>query len=50
MDVFYFYIIFSAQLNRYYVGQTDNLKRRITDHTNSRSTYTKKSQRLDFSL
>ncbi|MEL7006864.1 MAG: GIY-YIG nuclease family protein [Bacteroidota bacterium] len=38
---FYVYIIYSPSKNRYYIGQTDNLNRRLEDHRNSRSGFTK---------
>ncbi|HUH35730.1 MAG TPA: GIY-YIG nuclease family protein [Moheibacter sp.] len=44
MDVFHIYIIYSTQLDLYYVGQTNNLERRLLDHRNSRSNYTKRAK------
>ena len=38
---FYVYIIYSPSKDRYYIGQTDNLNRRLEDHRNSRSGFTK---------
>ncbi|MTI40956.1 GIY-YIG nuclease family protein [Fulvivirga lutimaris] len=35
------YIIYSPKRNRYYVGQTQHLEKRLFDHNNSRSKYTK---------
>jgi putative endonuclease len=41
--MFYVYIIYSKHLGLYYVGQTDDLKRRITEHKTGRSTFTSRS-------
>ena len=35
------YILQSLVNSRYYVGSTDNLKRRLIEHNNGKSTYTK---------
>ncbi|MFI5251648.1 MAG: GIY-YIG nuclease family protein [Bacteroidota bacterium] len=35
------YILWSGALQKYYVGHTDNLKRRLEEHNTSRSVYTK---------
>jgi putative endonuclease len=35
------YILWSEKLQKYYVGHTDNLSRRITEHNTGKSTYTK---------
>jgi putative endonuclease len=45
---FYIYIIYSQKLNRYYVGLTDNVSRRIEKHNSGISTYTSKS--IDWNL
>ncbi len=42
--MFYTYIIYSGKLDRYYIGSTDNLEKRLADHNNSRSTYTKRGK------
>ena len=34
------YILYSKKLNRFYVGQTINLKNRIEEHNNDESAYT----------
>lgn len=34
------YILYSLSLNRFYVGQTTNLDKRIKQHNNGQSTYT----------
>ena len=40
---FYVYILYSPDLNQYYIGHTENLKDRIFRHTNSGSKSTKKA-------
>ena len=49
---YHVYIIYSLSKNRYYVGQTEDLGRRLEDHRNSRSGYTKgiKDWELKWSL
>ena len=44
MDKFYYVYMLQSILNenRYYVGMTNNLKRRLKEHNNGKSTYTKK--------
>jgi putative endonuclease len=39
--MFYTYIIFSAAINKYYVGSCQDVQQRLQDHLNSRSKYTK---------
>ena len=39
--MFYTYIIYSEKRDRYYVGHCENLDKRVEDHNNSRSPYTK---------
>ncbi|WP_354506001.1 GIY-YIG nuclease family protein [Moheibacter stercoris] len=41
---FYVYILYSKSLDKYYVGQTQDLTKRMEDHLNSRSPYTKSSK------
>ena len=41
--MFSVYIIFSAQLNKYYVGHTENIKLRLTQHNEGISTFTSKA-------
>ena len=38
--IYQVYILFSSKLNRFYVGQTSNLDRRIEEHNNGESPYT----------
>lgn len=40
-NMFYVYIIYSKELDRYYIGHTENLDDRIFRHTNSGSKSTK---------
>ena len=35
------YILWSEKLQKYYVGHTDNLSRRIIEHNTGKSSYTK---------
>ena len=42
-QMFFTYIIFSGNLNRYYVGSTRNLQDRLHRHNNSGSKSTKKA-------
>ena len=37
----YVYILYSKRVDRYYVGMTANVDRRLLDHNAGRSTYTK---------
>jgi putative endonuclease len=37
---FYIYIIYSPATDRYYVGESDNLEKRITSHNSGVSRYT----------
>jgi len=39
--VFYIYILYSAKVNKYYVGQTDNIDSRLKSHNSGISPYTK---------
>ncbi len=39
--MFYVYILYSKELDRYYIGQTENLDDRLYRHTNSGSKSTK---------
>jgi len=41
MQKFFVYIIYSPSKDRYYVGQTQDLEKRLQDHCNSRSGFTK---------
>jgi len=37
---FFIYIVFSEEVDRYYVGQTDNLDIRLDSHNSGKSPYT----------
>ena len=39
--MFYTYIIYSTTNDKYYIGQCEDLEKRLSDHNNSRSAYTK---------
>jgi putative endonuclease len=39
--MYYTYIIYSATINKYYVGSYQDVAERLQDHLNSRSKYTK---------
>ena len=41
--MFYVYIIYSKGLGQHYIGQTNDLKRRITEHKTGKSTYTRRT-------
>jgi putative endonuclease len=41
MPIFYTYILFSSKLNKYYIGSTNNLLRRIEDHNRGKSGFTR---------
>jgi putative endonuclease len=40
---FYVYIIYSAELNKYYIGYTTDLNKRLNEHNSGISTYTAKA-------
>jgi len=42
--MFYTYIIYSKTLNKYYVGSCQDINKRIDDHLNSRSKFTKSAK------
>ncbi len=43
--MFYIYILFSEAANKYYVGHTDDVKRRLNEHNHSdRLTFTSKNR------
>lgn len=42
--MFFVYVIYSAKLNRYYVGYTIDLETRILEHNSGISTYTSKAK------
>ncbi|GIZ07929.1 hypothetical protein FUMI01_06560 [Flavobacterium sp. UMI-01] len=39
--MFYTYIIYSESLDKYYIGSCEDVNKRINDHLNSRSGFTK---------
>ncbi|MBP6758140.1 MAG: GIY-YIG nuclease family protein [Flavobacterium sp.] len=39
--MFYTYIIYSKTLDKYYVGSCQDIQKRLKDHLNSKSKYTK---------
>ena len=41
MDQFFTYILFSEKLNKYYIGSTSDLVRRIEEHNRGKSKFTK---------
>ena len=41
--MFHVYLIRSKNLGQFYIGQTDDLKRRITEHNSGESKWTKKT-------
>ena len=43
MNTYFGYILYSPNLNRYYVGSTENLERRIIQHNEGFSSFTSKS-------
>ncbi len=43
MNTYFGYILYSPNLNRYYVGSTENLERRIIQHNEGFSSFTSKA-------
>jgi putative endonuclease len=41
MEQYFTYIIFSEKLNKYYVGSTNNLLRRLEDHNRGKTSFAK---------
>ncbi|WP_163410047.1 GIY-YIG nuclease family protein [Flavobacterium ajazii] len=39
--MFYTYILYSETLDKYYIGSCENIQKRLNDHLNGRSTFTK---------
>jgi putative endonuclease len=39
--MYYTYILYSPSVDKYYVGSTEDLERRFSEHNSGRSTYTK---------
>jgi len=48
MNKFWVYIIYSCSLDRYYVGYTIDLEKRLAEHNNGISTFTSKA--IDWEL
>jgi len=44
MQKYFVYIIYSLSKDRYYVGQTQDLEKRLADHHSSRSKFTKQTK------
>jgi len=44
--MYYLYILQSESSGRYYIGQTDNLERRLSEHNSSSCTSTKTTKRF----
>ena len=40
MDMYYVYVIFSESLHKYYVGSTNDVKKRVDQHNAGRSNFT----------
>ena len=43
MQLFFVYIIYSLSLDRYYIGYTTDLEKRLSEHNNGISTFTAKA-------
>ena len=41
---YYMYILFSQKMNRYYIGYTSDLEKRLIEHNTGISTFTAKAQ------
>ncbi len=41
--MYYVYIIYSSKLDRYYIGHTENIYKRIAEHNNGISRFTSKA-------
>ncbi|MBU4310833.1 GIY-YIG nuclease family protein [bacterium] len=39
--MYYVYVIWNEEAKKYYIGQTNNLEKRISQHNNSNSAYSK---------
>jgi len=39
--MYYAYILYSQKLNKYYVGSTNNIKRRIEEHNRGKTAFSK---------
>ncbi|GAB1348132.1 hypothetical protein MASR1M107_03430 [Ignavibacteriales bacterium] len=42
--MFYVYILYSKSIDRYYIGQTKNLRDRLTRHNNSSTRFTSRAK------
>jgi putative endonuclease len=42
--MYHVYIIYSSKLDRYYVGYSEDVAKRLSEHNNGLSTYTSKAQ------
>ena len=42
VKMFYVYILYSSSLERYYVGSTDNVEKRLNQHNSGRGNFTSK--------
>ena len=43
MNLFFVYIIYSSRIDKFYIGYTTNLEKRLIEHNTGNSTYTSKS-------
>ena len=41
MEKFYTYILYSSKLDKYYVGSTSDIERRLGEHNRGKGTYTR---------
>ncbi len=48
--MFYTYILYSQRLDRYYVGSTNNLQRRLDDHNRGKDKYSRKGSPWELSF
>ena len=39
--MYFTYILYSAKLDKYYIGSTDNLERRLKEHNRGKSNFTR---------
>jgi len=42
--MFYTYILYNDHINKYYVGSTNNLERRLQDHNRGKDRYTRQAK------
>jgi putative endonuclease len=50
MSTFWVYIIYSCSLDKYYVGYTTDLEKRLAEHNNGISTFTSKASDWELKL